>query len=51
MPAYTMSHNNARGRLGGVDSQSAGGVHMEMEGAVWRLTVDCVAIYILVRRQ
>ena len=48
-----MSHDNPRGRLGGVDSQSGvvGGVHVEVEGAVWRLTVYCVAIYVLVRRQ
>ena len=49
----TMSNNNSRGRLGGVDTQSGivGGVHLEVEGTVGRLTVDGVTIHILVRRQ
>ena len=48
-----MSNNNSRGRLGGVDTQSGivGGVHLEVEGTVGRLTVDGNTIHILVRRQ
>ena len=50
---HTMSNNNSRGRLGGVDTQSGivGGVHLEVEGTVGRLTVDGNTIHILVRRQ
>ena len=49
----TMSNNNARGRLSGVDSQSGieGGVHLEVEGTVRRFTVDGSSIHILIRRQ
>ena len=48
-----MSNNNPRGRLSGVDSQSGivCGVHVKMEGALRRLTLNGISIYPLVRRQ
>ena len=38
----TMSHNDARGRVSRVDAESGvvAGVHVEVERAIWQLTVD-----------